>query len=335
MNDKVAKQVIAARRAVKKKLQTLKSDVQQSQLRLQESYKPITETIKHLVTHVKSEPITPKHEKVEDWHISKPKQMEFKQKQSTPKKLAEIPSFIDDGDVFEAQPEETNSDLEDPRTALHELTSTPAYKEYLQWYEDPLPREYIDQLIRDVKGEFDNRTGIRYDPVESKYYIGDSEVQFEKADLKIKDITYKGTPGLYELLFKKNPIGYNKKDNENYNDILRRTNALHRNYDPTQQIIGTKALKYKQIIQPSLAETPIMRRRLSSLPEKMLKRKKIGFGLAKIWNNKRNEYIYWDDPNELVERLEVLLRSQAAGNTGNNNEIVSIIEELRECGIIL
>lgn len=335
MNSEVAKQVIAARRAVKKKLQTLKSDVQQSQLRLQESYKPITETIKHLVTHVKSEPITPKHEKFEDWQISKPKQMKFKQKQSTPKKLAEIPSFIDDGDVFEGQPEETSPELEDPRIALHELTSTPAYKEYLEWYEDPLPRVYIDRLIRDVKGEFDHRTGIRYDDVASKFYIGDSEVHFEKADFKIKDITYKGTPGLYELLFKKNPIGQNKKDIENYNDILRRTNSLHRNYDPTQQIIGTKALKYKQIIQPSLSETPIMRRRLSSLPERMLKQKKIGFGLAKIWNNKRAEYIYWDDPNELVERLELLIRSQQAGNTGNNNEIVSIIEELRERKIII
>ena len=36
------------------------------------------------------------------------------------------------------------------------------------------------------------------------------------------------------------------------------------------------------------------------------------------------------DPNELVERLEILLASKDAGNTGVHNEIVSICEELRK-----
>ena len=36
------------------------------------------------------------------------------------------------------------------------------------------------------------------------------------------------------------------------------------------------------------------------------------------------------DPNELVERLELLLASGDAGNTGVHNEIVSICEELRK-----
>lgn len=40
--------------------------------------------------------------------------------------------------------------------------------------------------------------------------------------------------------------------------------------------------------------------------------------------------IYWDDPNELVERLSKLGASQEAGNTEHNNEINAIIEELLE-----
>ena len=44
--------------------------------------------------------------------------------------------------------------------------------------------------------------------------------------------------------------------------------------------------------------------------------------------------IYWDDPKELVDRLRLLLASQAAGNPSYTNEIISIIEELRESGII-
>ncbi|KAF0719455.1 Integrase catalytic domain-containing protein [Aphis craccivora] len=38
--------------------------------------------------------------------------------------------------------------------------------------------------------------------------------------------------------------------------------------------------------------------------------------------------VYWNDPNELVERLKLLLASKAAGNTGVSNEILSIFEEL-------
>ena len=48
----------------------------------------------------------------------------------------------------------------------------------------------------------------------------------------------------------------------------------------------------------------------------------------------RPDYIYWDDPNELVDRLRLLMASQAAGNPSHNNEILSIIEELREAKIL-
>jgi len=38
--------------------------------------------------------------------------------------------------------------------------------------------------------------------------------------------------------------------------------------------------------------------------------------------------------NELVERLQLLLASRAAGNNNHTNEILSIKEELREAKII-
>ncbi|KAL4153101.1 hypothetical protein QTP88_000934 [Uroleucon formosanum] len=48
----------------------------------------------------------------------------------------------------------------------------------------------------------------------------------------------------------------------------------------------------------------------------------------------KHNLVYWNDPNELVERLKLLLASKAAGNTGVSNEIISIFEELHEAGII-
>lgn len=61
--------------------------------------------------------------------------------------------------------------------------------------------------------------------------------------------------------------------------------------------------------------------------------KRKGSGLMK-YNDNTKEYIYWDDPNELVDRLRLLLASRAAGHTGHTNEITSIIEELQERDII-
>lgn len=54
---------------------------------------------------------------------------------------------------------------------------------------------------------------------------------------------------------------------------------------------------------------------------------------------KKNEtlyesHTYWNDPNELVDRLRLLVASASAGHSGHHNEILSIIEELREADII-
>jgi len=48
----------------------------------------------------------------------------------------------------------------------------------------------------------------------------------------------------------------------------------------------------------------------------------------------KHNLVYWNDPNELVDRLRLLLASKAAGNTGVSNEILSIFEELHEPGLI-
>lgn len=39
---------------------------------------------------------------------------------------------------------------------------------------------------------------------------------------------------------------------------------------------------------------------------------------------------YWRNPNDLVNRLRILIASSYAGHSGHNNEIISILQELRE-----
>lgn len=61
---------------------------------------------------------------------------------------------------------------------------------------------------------------------------------------------------------------------------------------------------------------------------------KVGSGLYKDVLP-QTQLVYYDDPNELVTRLNLLTSSQSVGNTGVNNEIISILEELRERNIIV
>jgi len=52
-------------------------------------------------------------------------------------------------------------------------------------------------------------------------------------------------------------------------------------------------------------------------------------------NDNAIDYVHWDDPNELVDRIRLLEASRQAGHNAHNNEMLSIIEELREAGIII
>ena len=57
---------------------------------------------------------------------------------------------------------------------------------------------------------------------------------------------------------------------------------------------------------------------------------KFGQELFNVVSNAPIDYVYWDDPNELVDRLRLLLASRAAGSNSHVNEINSIIEQLRD-----
>ncbi|XP_011869582.1 PREDICTED: uncharacterized protein LOC105562976 [Vollenhovia emeryi] len=52
-------------------------------------------------------------------------------------------------------------------------------------------------------------------------------------------------------------------------------------------------------------------------------------------NNNAIDYVHWDDPNELVDRLRLLDASRRASHNAHDNEMLSIIEELREAGFIV
>lgn len=180
---------------------------------------------------------------------------------------------------------------------------------------ESLARKYIDGMHRDEENKiFDHKYGVRYDVGTGGLMIGDSNLSIDGSDIIVKNKRYRGTIGLYELLFKKNPHKYNLNDVDRYKQIVLKTNAHKRYYKPTQQVDGSKLKKYKKIIAPMVSGKGI---------------------LMEVNKSNKIDYIHWDDPNELVSRLRLLLSSVSAGHTGHRNEINSLIEELREANIIM
>lgn len=179
-----------------------------------------------------------------------------------------------------------------------------------------IPKKYLDLFINN-SNSIDNIYGIYLK--NGKLYIGDGEFRVQGNDIHVKTKNFKGTHGLYELIFMKRPNEkiYNSEDLNNYKTILTDTNSHRDSHDPEKQVRGNRGAKYNIIKHLFANTTP-----------------SFGSGLMNLSNMKK-DYIYWDDPNELVDRLKLLIGSQQAGNNNHSNEIVSIVEELKEKNIIV
>lgn len=171
-------------------------------------------------------------------------------------------------------------------------------------------------FIGDIAGEylrkFANKAGVDktfglYDK-NGKFFIGNMEVEVIDNDLKVGDKLYKGTPGLWELIISKEPSSdiYTPDDFDNYAEIVVRTNSMKQNNDPNE-------------IRPKSSRGYKWNRLLKTVWDK--KDRYEGRGTVET-------VVIPSDPNALLERLDLLMASKMAGNTGVRNELVSICDEL-------
>jgi len=140
-----------------------------------------------------------------------------------------------------------------------------------------------------------------------KFYIGDSPVEINGDNITVKGTEYQGTTGLLELLSMKEPDRniYTDNDTAECAEILKQASAMkHGNNPASNKPKSSKGYKYTVIIKPiweALYGT-------------------VGTALKTV--------VIHSAQDSLADRLEMLLDSKAAGNTGLRNEIVSICVEL-------
>ncbi|CAD6243430.1 GSCOCG00013064001-RA-CDS, partial [Cotesia congregata] len=164
---------------------------------------------------------------------------------------------------------------------------------------------YLQRLSKKHKDN-DMRYGIRRK--HGELHMGDSPISFANDTISIKGKNYPITPGLLELLFRKSPDDalITPDDKDKYLDIIQHTNTHRKNYDPNRSIYEDITIKYNKYVADFLTKFG------KGLPKHMIARKQ----------RLPMDYVYWDDPNELVDRLRLLMASQAAGNPSHTNEII-------------
>lgn len=205
----------------------------------------------------------------------------------------------------------------DPNESLNETQILDVYPEIAQ--------KYL-QEFNEKSPKIDNIYGPIYDASQSKWLLGKKNLDFDKntGDIIIEGKQFPGTEGLYELIFYNNPLS-TIKDKKEYEQILKLTGA---HLNALGKLKGSPRLKYVNIIRPLIKGI-----QMSAIP-KPKTRSTSGTGMHLTYNEKPIEYVYWDDINELVDRLRLLVASKDAGNTSHDNEIVAIINELKEANVI-
>lgn len=318
-DKKLKRKLIQSVDSVRNKVKALRDNKSLIDSTLKQTFEPITKPLNILTENLTTTPITKDEEQTHPFKTSTPKNKDAKKEIKKEAVISSMPQPLLDNNSSDDSIHTTFTDNDDDDD-YHDVVKQPMRRTH-----DKETRylEYISHLHERIKIPFG--AYMQNDAI----FIGDSLMKLiDDSTFQIKNHKYTITPGLLELVFKKIPNHQliENEDVKNYVKILNETNAYRRGFEASGQVQGDKSVKYNTYIKPFIKKEKPLKGGgglgvMSSLIQK------------KFYPN--TDYIYWDDPNELVDRLRLLLMSQNAGNTGHTNEINSIIEELIEGGIII
>ena len=152
---------------------------------------------------------------------------------------------------------------------------------------------------------------------DDKFYIGNKEAKIKENNIIVGDKEYVGTPRLWKLIVATTPDDqiFTNGYYDNYAEIMHSTNALRRNNGERETTPkANKSWKWKHILKPIWDEKDLYTGSViaPSVPTIILP----------------------CDPIALVERLDIMMASKAAANTGVRNELVSVCDKLLRHNLI-
>lgn len=326
--EKATKQeIVKSVEAVKRKVKMMRDVSSENEKILESVLKPITDPLNQMASQsrisaqIKNEANSPNY-------YSTPKKIKIDQYDTKPSSLNDDTILEINSEGIENGSRISNKDnnfgSSDESEIENEEDKSASSDDETFESSNSLDRNYSSPLSFSEKAFQDVPYGVRIE--RGKLMMGSQRVLVSENTITINSTMYKKTPGLVQLLFETKPKCelVTEEDKDNYKLILNQTNAHRRDFDSKKPIKSNRGSKYLKIIKP-----------LFKLSRNCESTENLSVGKGLLKKLKPNiDYVYWDDPNELVDRLKLLIASREAGNTGLDNEIISIIEELRENDII-
>ena len=214
---------------IKQKFSALKNTNYETQRQLAKQYKPLIKPLKKLTKSmnfaVKPEPTEPQTKEELTYNES-------------------LNGDDNDDDDEGNEPLSDDDDAELLHSQEEDIPSLPPSSEDEDYSIDELLSRYLKFILDDAQDEADFTYNNVYDGTSWK--MGRLPVHFANNDIIIADKVYKGTPGLFELIFKKHPSSiFTENDLKTYKAMLLQTKA---HLTKEGKIISSRGYKYTNII---------------------------------------------------------------------------------------
>lgn len=341
--ENLLKEIKSLSDAIRRKNRALKLGINERDAFLESTFKPVIEPIKEMTQKLRKlgpstegEIILPLSKYEEEQHeIDRYEDTELSEESDASEPMEDVrDKDITEEDEEVSEVERKEEEITNPSN-ISKLGTEIASK-------GELGRKYVLKMLHSTPA---NRNYHVYGArLERKgMMIGNSLLDVDEDDnILIGDKKYKGTLGLFELIFRSKPSRYSARDLKHFKTICHDTNTHRKGYLPDNPIYRNRSEKYRNVISdlfPS-KKNPLKRRAISSA-EINIQHKKIkvnsptpsGEGLLK--NTYSTNIIYYNDANKLVDRMRLIHEAIEAGHTGLENEWVALIDELRNRQIIV
>ena len=107
---------------------------------------------------------------------------------------------------------------------------------------------YEEVMKKQPESNIDRYFGIVLDE-EGGYIMGNKTVQVVGNDIVVDGDTYKGTPGLWSLIFRKIPKGFTPEDMKEYKKLVSQTNVMTHPQNQTRRSRPKQTWKWKHIFK--------------------------------------------------------------------------------------
>lgn len=305
-SEVITNEINALSESIRRKSRALKAGIDERNSFLDATFKPIVNPLVNIVEELKKESIDNKDKELENNY-------ERELNESMTDWSETIGGDINDGiDPHDSEVQTIDDDVlqHTQPSRLSILAKDIAYK-------GVLTRKYLLKML-------DNNTNRKYHVYGARMtddglMVGDSELIIDEHDnLSINGKIYKGTIGLFELLFKSNPQQYTLRDLNKFKHICNETNSHKKHYSRTSPVYRNSSTKYKKII------SSIFPSQKGTVTGKGMKLKQLH----------QTNVFYYRDINELVDRMRLINESIEAGHTGLDNEMIALTEELKRKDVI-